>query len=240
MTVPPFRWAAETHPGGPQRIKGLKVQAHIPSDLLTEVGPAPPVGGYLFPLWLISEGAYNLPLATQTLTSLLSRNSGFYTLNPLPHKTVLCCSPKERPRGNTQALPSPPPAPGVKARLSSGEKASVLSRRSDSGRIVNGPRERLSREEERSETAAEGTRSSEWEVAPGRRGARRVRGYAPRKPRHPLVPRGKDGRRDQGPDPDARARPTWGCWVKLPSTAGSPAHTNTLAGPRTHLTQKPY
>lgn len=86
----------------------------------------------------------------------------------------------------------------------------MLSRCSDSGRIVNGPRERLSREEERSETAAEGTRSSEWEVAPGRRGARRVRGYAPRKPRHPLVPRGKDGRRDQGSGPDASARPTWG------------------------------
>ena len=61
----------------------------------------------------------------------------------------------------------------------------------------------------------------------------------PRKPRHPLIPRGKDGRRDQGPDPDASAQPTWGCWAKLPSTAGSPGHTNTLAGPRTHLTQKP-
>ena len=126
--MPPFCWASDTHLGRPQRLKGLQVQVHIPSDLLTEMGPAPQIGGNLFPLWLISEGAYNLPLVTQILIPLLSRSSGFYTLNPLPHKTLVSAAPqKSGPERAHRPCPPrpPPPAPGVKGGLSFGEKASV-------------------------------------------------------------------------------------------------------------------
>ena len=199
--MPPFCWASDTHLGRPQRLKGLQVQVHIPSDLLTEMGPAPQIGGNLFPLWLISEGAYNLPLVTQILIPLLSRSSGFYTLNPLPHKTLVSAAPqKSGPERAHRPCPPRPPPRGSRAGCLLGRKHQCPDAQNRC-RIVNGPRERLSREEERSKTAAEGTRSSEWEAAPGRRGARRVRGYAPPQASSPPHPEreGRAARPGAGP-----------------------------------------